>query len=80
VNPSGYRHGIGDSYPKLEFLRAIREAGIETVTVGSDCHSTDRLGENLNEAMRRLREAEYAEVSIFRERKNSRIKLSEILK
>jgi len=80
VNPSGHRHGIGDCYPKLEFLLAIREAGIETVTIGSDCHSIDRLGENLEEAVMRLREAGYSEVSVFRERRNSRIRLSEIIK
>ena len=80
VNPSGYRHGIRDCYPKLEFLRTFRESGIETVTIGSDCHSTDRLGENLGEAAKRLREAGYAEISVFDKRRNSRIKLNEILK
>jgi HisJ family histidinol phosphate phosphatase len=39
VNTAGERAGTGHFYPLQEFLVAAHEAGIETVTVGSDSHT-----------------------------------------
>jgi len=80
VNSSGYRHGIEDCYPTLGFLRAVKEAGIEMVTIGSDSHSADQLGMKLEEAVRRLKEAGYSHVCIFEGRKNRRLDLNELRK
>ena len=78
VNASGYRHGIGDCYPSLDFLRAAREAGVEAVTLGSDSHSHDGLGAWLGEAVRRLEEAGYTHVSVYEGRRNRRLSLAEV--
>ena len=77
VNTSGYRHGIGDCYPSLEVLRAFKDGGIETVTIGSDSHRVEDLGSGLEEAVARLRSASYDHISIFEGRRNHFVSLDE---
>ncbi len=79
VNSSGLRHGIHEIYPLKEFLVAAREAGVDKVTVGSDSHTVEGLGENTLEAVKRLREAGYKYLCVFEERRNRKIDLSKIL-
>lgn len=78
VNPSGYRHGIGDCYPSLELLRVMKEEGIETVTIGSDSHRVEDLGSRLEEAVDRLRSASYDHICIFEGRRNRVLSLDEV--
>jgi histidinol-phosphatase (PHP family) len=80
VNSSGYRHGIDDCYPALDLLRALKEEGIETVTIGSDSHSVEQLGMRLGDAIRRLEEAGYSHICVFEGRGNRRLSLTELLK
>jgi histidinol-phosphatase (PHP family) len=79
VNASGYRHGIGDHYPIKGFLRAAREAGIDTVVVGSDCHTVGDLGRNTLTAAHRLKREGFDYVCVFEGRKNRRVSLSEVI-
>ncbi len=79
VNASGYRHGIGDHYPIKGFLRAAREAGIDTVVVGSDCHTVGDLGRNTLKAAHRLKREGLDYVCVFEGRKNRRVSLSEVI-
>jgi histidinol-phosphatase (PHP family) len=79
VNASGYRHGIGDHYPIKGFLRAAREAGIDTVVVGSDCHTVGDLGRNTLTAANRLKREGFDYVCVFEGRKNRRVSLSEVI-
>jgi histidinol-phosphatase (PHP family) len=78
VNSSGRRHGIGDVYPILGFLKAAREAGVEKVVVGSDCHTIEGLGVNTVKAVDRLREAGFGHLCVFEGRRNRKISLSDI--
>jgi histidinol-phosphatase (PHP family) len=79
VNSSGWRHGIGDVYPVKGFLRAAREAGVEKVTVGSDCHRIEDLGLNTLRAAGRLREEGYDYICVFEGRRNRKISLSDVV-
>jgi histidinol-phosphatase (PHP family) len=79
ANTSGYRHGIGDLYPIKGFMRAAREAGIETVTVGSDCHTVRDLGRNTLGAAHRLKREGYDHICVFEGRKNRRVSLTEVI-
>ena len=54
VNTAGVRAGTGHFYPLQEFLLAAHEAGIDTVTVGSDSHTAGTLGDHLDEAVKQL--------------------------
>ena len=80
VNSSGYRHGIEDCYPVLGFLRAMREAGVEVVTIGSDSHTISDLGVKLDKAVRRLEEAGYSHIYVYEGRKNRRLNINEVRK
>ncbi|MGD2142731.1 MAG: histidinol-phosphatase HisJ family protein [Candidatus Bathyarchaeota archaeon] len=79
VNSSGWRHGIQDVYPILEFLKAAREAGVDKVVVGSDCHTIEGLGINTVKAVCRLQEAGYNHLCVFKDRRNRKISLSEVV-
>ena len=79
VNASGYRHGIGDHYPIKGFMRAAREAGIDTAVVGSDCHAVGDLGRNTLKAAHRLKREGFDHICVFEGRKNRRVSLSEVI-
>jgi len=79
VNPSGWRHGIRDVYPIKGFLETANKAGVEKVTIGSDCHSWESLGKNTLKAVRRLEEAGYDHLCVFEGRRNRKIDLSEVV-
>ncbi len=79
VNSSGYRHGIGDHYPIKGFMQAAREAGIDTVVVGSDCHTVGDLGRNTLRAAHRLQREGFDYVCVFEGRKSRRVSLSEVI-
>ena len=79
VNSSGYRHGIKDHYPIKGFMEAAKEAGIETVAVGSDCHTVADLGRNTLRAAHRLKKEGYDHICVFEGRKNRKVSLSEVI-
>ena len=72
VNTSALRTGLNDFYPVEGFLRAAAEAGVRTVTVGSDAHAPSSLGYMVGEALTRLRETGFTHVSTFEGRRNRR--------
>ncbi len=76
INSSGYRHGIGDCYPTLEFVEAARRIGIENITIGSDSHSVEHLGGWLNHALETLTKAGYRKISVYQ---NRRMKTRDII-
>jgi histidinol-phosphatase (PHP family) len=79
VNSSGWRHGIGDVYPIHGLLDAANKAGVEKVTVGSDCHSIEDLGVNTLKAVRRLEEAGYSHLCVFEKRRNRKVSLTDVI-
>lgn len=50
INSSGVDR-TGDFLPTAEFLRRFRELGGEIITIGSDAHSVDRVGQYHKEAL-----------------------------
>jgi histidinol-phosphatase (PHP family) len=76
INASGWRHGIQDCYPDLQFLKIVKEVGVETVTIGSDCHQIHDLGRYLEKAVDRLKQAGYSHLSLFDQRRNHSVALS----
>ncbi len=79
INASGWRHGISDCYPTLQFLEVAHEVGVQTVIIGSDSHSTFDLGRYLLKAVDRLKQAGYSHFSLFDKRRNYPIALSTII-
>ena len=67
VNTSGVAK-FGDYLPGEEYLRRFRELGGEIVTVGSDAHDTDRVGEHAFAVCDLLKEI-FGHVCTFEDRK-----------
>jgi histidinol-phosphatase (PHP family) len=55
MNTSGVNR-CGDFLPAAEYFRRFRELGGEIVTVGSDAHTADRVGEYTHRACEILRD------------------------
>lgn len=65
VNTSGYRYGSDDSTPNEYILRRYRELGGKLITVGSDAHQSEDIGEGLEEAFKLLKNCGFNSYSIF---------------
>jgi histidinol-phosphatase (PHP family) len=79
VNTSGKKHGTGDNFPVKGFLEAAREAGVKRVTVGSDSHTTDTLGKGIEEALRGLANCGYNSISVFKDRRRTKIPIEKMI-
>jgi histidinol-phosphatase (PHP family) len=79
VNTSGYRHGLEDNFPTLDFLKAAKKTGVQCVTIGSDSHWTETLGFGLYNALNELKNIGFMNISIFRKRKNNKIRIDNII-
>ena len=42
---------IGDFLPSVDFLRRFKELGGQIITVGSDAHTTQKVGAYMNDAI-----------------------------
>lgn len=69
VNTSAFRRGEAEPYPGSDLLRRCHDAGIESVTIGSDCHVVDLLGSDLDPGYAALRVAGYDAVCTFEQRR-----------
>jgi len=68
VNTSGYVF-MNDSYPSTDFLALCKKKGIDKVTIGSDAHKVEYLGQNLEKAVEKLRHVGYDRIVKFKNRK-----------
>lgn len=68
LNASGLRMPCKEMFPSRRMLNYAREIGIP-VTVGSDAHHLERLGQYLPEAKKCLKELGFEKLAIFKDRK-----------
>ena len=71
VNTSSLRRGMQQPMPEDRIIRALREEGINTVTVGSDAHTPSDVGKDIKVALDMIREAGFDGPSIYRKRKST---------
>lgn len=69
VNTGGYRSGLSFPNPHPDVLRLYRELGGEVITIGSDAHRREHLGNNIEKAKELLRSLGYRYYTIFQNRK-----------
>lgn len=74
LNASGLRMPCAEMFPSRRMIEYAKELGIP-VTIGSDCHQPERLGQYLDEARALLREAGYTQLAVFERRKRSFVEL-----
>ena len=80
VNTAGVRAGTGHFYPLQEFLLAAHEAGIDTVTVGSDSHTAGTLGDHLDEAVKQLKSVGFTNLTTFEDRKKTLVPIDSMFR
>ncbi|MDQ1280017.1 MAG: histidinol-phosphatase family [Thermoproteota archaeon] len=80
VNTTGWKEqlGIGDGYPTVDFLKAVNNTGISTVTIGSDSHHVENLGVFFDRAAKRLDDAGYNYYCIVEKRRSTKIYLTNV--
>ncbi|MEM2083779.1 MAG: histidinol-phosphatase [Nitrososphaerota archaeon] len=79
INTSGYRHGLNDSFPKLEFLKFCFKKGLRKITIGSDAHSPEYLTIFLEKGIEKIKNVGYNEICIFNKRKPSWVPIESIV-
>lgn len=80
INTSGYRHGIGDKFPRDDFIKAASKAGVKTVTLGSDSHHVETIGYKITNTAQLLKNMGYTSFSTFNARKETTNEIDKMLK
>ncbi|MFW9834551.1 MAG: histidinol-phosphatase HisJ family protein [Candidatus Thorarchaeota archaeon] len=77
INTSSLRRGMQQPMPEERIVRALRNEGIDIVTVGSDAHTPADVGKGIEIAIEMIRKAGFDGPSIFRKRRSRVVKWSE---
>jgi len=78
VNSGGLRRGLEYPYPSPDILHAAREAGVRSLTVGSDCHRPEDVGQGLDRCLALALEAGFDRITVFEARRRRTIPIGEI--
>ncbi|MFW9959066.1 MAG: histidinol-phosphatase [Candidatus Odinarchaeota archaeon] len=71
INTSPLRRGQEEPMPEENIVRALKESGVTTVTVGSDAHSPDHVGAGIEKAIQILKRVGFSSVTTFDHRVSS---------
>jgi len=74
VNTNGLNKPAEEIYPSRRILERAYQKGV-TITLGSDAHSAERVGENLDQVREMLKEIGYREIAAFSDREREMVKL-----
>jgi histidinol-phosphatase (PHP family) len=75
INTSGYNHPAREIYPSFDIIKNCREQGI-SITLGSDAHKPDNVGQHYDKALPLLIEAGYRHLAVFDRRKRSQVAIT----
>lgn len=65
VNTSSYRYGIDDLTPSREILQLYKDLGGSIITIGSDAHKKEHLGDQIKETMKELKEMGFETIATY---------------
>lgn len=68
VNTSGYRDRQTCGFPTFEQVQRYYDMGGRIITVGTDSHTSDRVGEHVEEVIQKYQEIGFEDVSTFTKR------------
>lgn len=75
INTSPLRRGQIQPMPDENIIKALREAGVLTVTIGSDAHDPSNVGAGIEETIQILRNIGFSNVTTFYHRKREQQKI-----
>lgn len=75
VNTSGLGSGAKELIPSIEVLKLYKELGGKLITIGSDAHGTEKLGNNHTITVEVLRGLGYKEYYYYKQRKPQRVNI-----
>lgn len=75
LNLSGLRRQSKLLLPTIDYLKRFRELGGEVVTIGSDSHTSNTVGDYISDGMELLAEAGYNYFSFYKERKPTMLRI-----
>lgn len=75
VNTGAIPHGLKELNPSTDILKRYRNLGGEIITVGSDAHAPERIGEGFERVADILKSCGYKYYTVFADRKPEFIKL-----
>ena len=64
-----------ETKPKQHIIKRIKKKGLEKITIGSDAHRVENLGEHLEKAVQKLKRVGYNKIVKFKNRKPEYIDL-----
>jgi histidinol-phosphatase (PHP family) len=69
INTSGLWSKYSKTIPSYEYIKLYRQCGGEIVTIGSDSHIAEKVGEGVDTAIAQLKEAGFKAVTTFEKQK-----------
>ncbi len=75
VNTSGLRYNLNTMHPNKDILKRYLELGGRIITIGSDAHFAEDLCSDFDKAIKELKEIGFKEITTFKNRKPSFIKI-----
>ena len=68
VNTSGYRDLKTCGFPNFDIVQRYYDLGGRVITVGTDSHTSDRVGEHVEEVLKEYQRIGFEDVSTFTKR------------
>ena len=68
ANTSGYAYGMGAPHPCKEILQRYKDLGGEIITIGSDAHDCEHMGQHFNEVTELLKDIGFKYYCVFENR------------
>lgn len=75
VNTSGLRSDVNEAFPSIHILKLYKNLGGEIITIGSDSHSKELVGEGFELAVDMLKSCDFKYVFTFEKRKPNALKI-----
>ncbi len=79
INTAGFKYGLGDNNPSIDFIKMYKDIGGEMLTLGSDSHNVNQLGKGLEEALLVLRNLGFTYVNVYEKQVANQIKISNLI-
>ena len=75
VNVSTLWKGLGFALPDRDFLSLYKECGGKLITVGTDSHSPEHIGECVDEGFKLLKDVGLNDIVVIRDGKKTVVKI-----